>query len=92
MMSHRIWRRHDDGDAALDEILDAAGEVFAGVGVSKATMVEVAQAARCSRATLYRYFPSRSALQVAYVNRATLRIARRMEASRSAGAPGGLAD
>ena len=74
-MSHRDWRRHPDGDVAVDELLDAAGHAFAELGVAKATMVDVGRYAGCSRATLYRYFDSRSALHLAYVNRAALQIA-----------------
>lgn len=54
--------------AACDRILDAAGELFAvhGVGVG---MNDVARAAGCSRATLYRYFDNRESLFEAYVHR-----------------------
>lgn len=91
-MSHKGWRRHSDGAVAVDEILDAAGRTFAEYGVQGATMVDVAQAAGCSRATLYRYFPNQEALQVAFVHRATLRIAETLAEERSAGAPSSLAD
>lgn len=74
-MSHSEWRRYDESVTALDRILDAAGQVFADVGVQKATMVDVGRAAGCSRATLYRYFPNRESLHLAFVHRATLRIA-----------------
>ena len=60
---------------ALDELLDAAGLAFERFGVSRATMIDVARQAGCSRATLYRYFPNREALHLAFVHRATLRIA-----------------
>lgn len=74
-MSHSRWRRHDRVGVATDEILDAAGQAFAELGVARATMVDICRYAGCSRATLYRYFPSRPALHLAYVNRAALRIA-----------------
>lgn len=77
-VSHKGWRRHGRGEVAVDELLDAAGLVFAELGVARATMVDVARAAGCSRATLYRYFPNRAALHLAFVHRATLRIAARM--------------
>ena len=51
------WPRHGDEQVAVDELLDAAGRAFAELGVARATMVDVARAAGCSRATLYRYFP-----------------------------------
>ena len=86
-MSHSRWSRHASEDAAVDKLLDAAGRAFAEVGVGKATMVDVARAAGCSRATLYRYFPNQEALHLAYVHRATLRIARQLADERHAGAP-----
>jgi AcrR family transcriptional regulator len=39
-------------------------------------MNEIARAAGCSRATLYRYFESREALRTAYVHRETRRLGR----------------
>lgn len=60
---------------AVDGLLDAAGEAFARFGVARATMIDVARLAGCSRATLYRYFPNREALHIGFVHRATLRIA-----------------
>ncbi len=63
------------GDVAVDELLDAAGRAFADLGVADATMVDICRYAGCSRATLYRYFGSRHALHLAYVNRAALAIA-----------------
>ena len=55
-------------------------------------MVDVARVAGCSRATLYRYFPNQDALHLAFVHRATLRIAAQLAADRDAGAPDSLAD
>ncbi len=86
-MSNSGWRRHADVDHAVDELLDAAGTAFATFGVARATMVDVARVAGCSRATLYRYFPDQESLHHAYVHRATLRIANQMAADREAGAP-----
>jgi AcrR family transcriptional regulator len=91
-MSHMEWRRHGDGEVAVDRILDAAGRTFADHGVQKATMIDVARTAGCSRATLYRYFPNQAALHLAFVHRATLRIAERLADDRRAGAPASLAD
>jgi AcrR family transcriptional regulator len=73
-------------------LLDAAGRAFAELGVSQATMVDVARAAGCSRATLYRYFPNQASLHLAFVHRATLRIATQLAAEREAGAPDTLTD
>ncbi len=55
-------------------------------------MVDVARAAGCSRATLYRYFPNQDALHLAFVHRATLRIAARMADDHDAGGPDSLVD
>ena len=52
-----------------DHILDAAGELFARHGIAAVGMNEIATAAGCSRATLYRYFDCREALHTAYVHR-----------------------
>lgn len=56
-------------DAATDRILAAAAELFGRDGVAAVGMAEVATAAGCSRATLYRYFPTRQALLEAFVQR-----------------------
>ncbi|MEZ5245437.1 MAG: TetR/AcrR family transcriptional regulator [Acidimicrobiales bacterium] len=91
-MSQSRWRRHEDEGHAVDALLDAAGRAFADLGVGKATMVDVAAVAGCSRATLYRYFPNQEALHLAFVHRATLRTARYLAGERRAGAPNSLAD
>jgi len=91
-MSNSRWRRHADVDHAVDELLDAAGGAFATFGVASATMVDVARMAGCSRATLYRYFPDQGSLHLAYVHRATLRIAHQLAADREAGAPDTLVE
>ncbi|MBI2243678.1 MAG: TetR/AcrR family transcriptional regulator [Nocardioides sp.] len=59
-----------DGRGSPERILDAAAGIFAGRGVGGVGMGEIARAARCSRATLYRYFPDRRALHLAFVHRA----------------------
>ena len=82
-MSHKNWSRHTDEDVAVDALLDAAGRAFVEHGVAKASMVDVAREAGCSRATLYRYFANQSELHLAHVQRATLRIAAAMAASRT---------
>lgn len=86
------WTRHPSGDVAIDEILDAAGRAFDEVGVAGATMVDVASAAGCSRATLYRYFPSRDALHLGFVHRRTLEIANQLAAARVGRSAASLAD
>lgn len=54
---------------AAEKILDAAAELFVRDGVATVGMNEIAKAAGCSRATLYRYFENREALHIAYVHR-----------------------
>lgn len=76
----RAWGREEDPELAAARILDAAGRAFAERGVSAAGMGEIAAFAGCSRGTLYRYFPSRHRLHVAYVDRAARRIAERVRA------------
>ena len=55
--------------AACDRILDAAESLFAQRGVEAVGMNDIARAAGCSRATVYRYFDTREALHAAYVHR-----------------------
>lgn len=59
---------------AVERILDAAGELFATHGVDQVSMARIAAGAGCSRATLYRYFPDRPSLQLAFVQREAVRV------------------
>ena len=69
------WLWADErGALAAERILDAAAEVFAERGVAATGMGDVARAAGCSRATLYRYFENRHALHVTFVHREARRI------------------
>lgn len=68
------WLDAPRRDLAAERILDAAAERFRVHGVAATGMAEVAAAAGCSRATLYRYFESRQALRVAFVHREARRI------------------
>jgi AcrR family transcriptional regulator len=61
---------------AADRILDAAERLFTEQEPASIGMNEIARAAGCSRATLYRYFESREALRTAYVHRETNRLGR----------------
>lgn len=63
------WLGAQRAEAACDRILDAAGVLFAERGVESVGMNDIARAAGCSRATLYRYFENREALHAAYVHR-----------------------
>jgi len=70
----RGWLREDQPDLAVEKILDAAEKAFIERGVSAAGMAEIAEAAGCSRGTLYRYFKNRHELHLAYVKRVALLI------------------
>lgn len=67
-------------EAAVDRILDAAGELFARQPAAAVGMNEIARTAGCSRATLYRYFENRDALHTAYVHREAHAVHRQMAA------------
>ncbi|MFE3002612.1 TetR/AcrR family transcriptional regulator [Nocardia sp. NPDC059246] len=71
----RDWLADDRADLAAERILDAAARLFAERGVTAVGMGDIAKAAGCSRATLYRYFENRQAVRLAFVHRATRRIA-----------------
>ena len=72
------WLAQKRTEAACDRILDAAGTLFALRGVEAAGMHDIARAAGCSRATLYRYFENRDALHTAYVHRHAHAVNRRL--------------
>lgn len=74
-MSQTGWLETQRAELGAERILDAAAEVFQARGVAKAGMEDVARAAGCSRATIYRYFEDRDALRIAFVHRETRRIA-----------------
>jgi AcrR family transcriptional regulator len=62
------WLAARRNEVAAERILDAAGTLFAERDPSSVGMREIARAAGCSRATLYRYFENRDALHTAYVH------------------------
>jgi AcrR family transcriptional regulator len=70
------WLAPHRGEVAADRILDAAEELYTQRDQASIGMNEIARAAGCSRATLYRYFESREALRTAYVHRETHRLGR----------------
>lgn len=72
------WLAERRTEVAADRILDAAGELFAAQAAATVGMHEIAAAAGCSRATLYRYFENREALYTAYVHRESYRLYREM--------------
>jgi AcrR family transcriptional regulator len=59
---------------ASDRLLDAAAAAFEVNGVRSTTMLDVAEAADCSRGTVYRYFANRDELLHAFVQREMVRI------------------
>jgi AcrR family transcriptional regulator len=62
----------------IARILDAAGSVFREHGVAKSRMGHVAAAAECSRATLYRYYPTKETLVAAFAMRELEDMSRRV--------------
>jgi AcrR family transcriptional regulator len=68
------WLAERRTEAAAERILDAAGDLFTRHDAAAVGMNEIAGAAGCSRATLYRYFENRDVLYTAYVHRETHRV------------------
>lgn len=68
------WLAARRTEVAADRILDAANDLFAMQEAATVGMNEIASAAGCSRATLYRYFENREALYTAYVHREAYRL------------------
>jgi len=73
-MAANDWLSQRRVEVAADRILDAAEELFTRHDPGSVGMNEIARAAGCSRATLYRYFENRDALRTAYVSRETHRL------------------
>ncbi|BCQ08202.1 putative HTH-type transcriptional regulator [Mycobacterium heckeshornense] len=73
-MAGNDWLASRRTEIAADRILDAAERLFTEHDPGAVGMNEIAAAAGCSRATLYRYFESREALRTAYVHRETHRL------------------
>jgi AcrR family transcriptional regulator len=72
------WLASSRSEVATDRILDAAAALFAKHDAAAVGMHEIAKAAGCSRATLYRYFENREALHTAFVNREAYRLFREL--------------
>jgi AcrR family transcriptional regulator len=70
----RDWLSARRSEVAADHILDAADALFTRQNAATVGMHEIAAAAGCSRATLYRYFENREALYTAYVHREARRL------------------
>lgn len=67
----RPRRRQARGERRISEILDAAAEVFAGLGYEKATTNAIAAAAGISPGSLYQFFRSKEAVAQALADRFT---------------------
>lgn len=74
----RTWLSDERVEAAAGRILDAAALLFVERGVATTGMADIAKAAGCSRATLYRYFENRGALHRAFVHREARRLGDRI--------------
>jgi AcrR family transcriptional regulator len=68
-MARTDWLAGRRTEMAAEKILEAAERLFSAHDPASVGMNEIAQAAGCSRATLYRYFENREALHTAYVHR-----------------------
>jgi len=68
------WLAARRTEVAADRILDAAEDLFTRHDAATVGMNEIARAAGCSRATVYRYFENRDALHTAYVHREAYRV------------------
>lgn len=77
------WLAIDRSELGAARILDAAAQIFADEGIGRPGMADVARAAGCSRATVYRYFENKPALLRAFVHREardiTAQVARELE-------------
>lgn len=73
-MAGNDWLSARRIEVAADRILDAAADLFTRTDPASVGMNEIAHAAGCSRATLYRYFENREALRAAYANREAYRV------------------
>lgn len=68
------WLAERRTEAAAERILDAADDLFTRQDAATVGMNDIARAAGCSRATLYRYFENRDVLYAAYVHRQAQRV------------------
>lgn len=63
------WLATERSELGAERILDAAAQLFANEGIGRPGMEDIARAAGCSRATVYRYFENKQALLRAFVHR-----------------------
>jgi len=78
-MAGNDWLAATRTEVAADRILDAAQQLYTQRDPASIGMNEIARAAGCSRATLYRYFENREALRTAYVHREAYRLSREIK-------------
>lgn len=86
-MSDRPRRRLSAAERR-DELLDAAGEVFAGSGYHGASLEEIAAVAGVSKALIYEHFASKRELHAELVERHATEIFRRLQVNAESGATG----
>ena len=63
------WLAAERSELGAERILDGAAQLFAEQGVGRPGMEDIARAAGCSRATVYRHFGTKQALLQAFVHR-----------------------
>lgn len=69
----------DNRDETKDRILDAALKRFIHFGAGKTTMNEIAEDLRCSKASLYYYFPDKQGLHLAVLEKISEHLFQTME-------------
>ncbi|MGW0181449.1 TetR/AcrR family transcriptional regulator [Nocardia sp. NPDC003345] len=72
------WLAAGRNELAAERILDAVRALVIDKGAGTVGMAEVAEAAGCSRATLYRYFDNRQTLYVAFAGREATQLIERV--------------
>lgn len=72
------WLAGGRSELAAERILDAVRALVIDKGAGTVGMAEIAEAAGCSRATLYRYFDSRQSLYVAFAGREATQLIERV--------------